>query len=256
STEVTGEAEAGSTVLVKAGTTELGTVEAGTDGKFSISIPKQAAGTEITVTATDEAGNVSEAVTVTVKDTSAPVSPTVNEVTDQSTEVTGEAEAGSTVLVKAGTTELGTVEAGTDGKFSVSIPKQAAGTEITVTATDKAGNVSEAATVIVKKETVYKQLETKTNVDPHYNFTVKLNNNLDMATVTSSNIYVKTNSILVDGVKVSLNADKKSIKVEAPEEGYKVGETYVIYVEKAVKSASGKELKQPVKMQFTIASNQ
>ncbi|MCP3765072.1 hypothetical protein NLX67_22480 [Domibacillus sp. A3M-37] len=59
----------------------------------------------------------------------------------------------------------------------------------------------------------------------------------------------------VQDVKVSLNAYKKSIKVEAPEEGYKAGETYTIYVEKAVKSASGKELKQSVKMQFTVASN-
>ncbi|MCI2257282.1 Ig-like domain-containing protein, partial [Domibacillus sp. PGB-M46] len=147
STEVTGEAEAGSTVTVKTGTIELGTVEAGIDGKYSISIPKQAAGTEVVVTATDKAGNVSEAVTVTVKDITAPASPTVSEVTDQSTSVAGEAEAGSTVTVKIGTTELGTVEAGTDGKFSVSIPKQAAGTEITVTATDEAGNVSEAVTV-------------------------------------------------------------------------------------------------------------
>lgn len=51
---------------------------------------------------------------------------------------------------------------------------------------------------------------------------------------------------------MSLNPDKKSVKVKAPNGGYKLGETYIIYVEKAVKSEKGKGLKQPVKMKFII----
>lgn len=73
----------------------------------------------------------------------------VSEVTDKDTIVTGEAEAGSTVEVKANGSLIGSGTAGTDGKFVVTIPIQKASTELVFTATDKAGNVSEVTTVVV-----------------------------------------------------------------------------------------------------------
>ncbi|OES45787.1 hypothetical protein BA724_02990 [Domibacillus iocasae] len=63
----------------------------------------------------------------------------------------------------------------------------------------------------VEKEIEYKPLETKTNVDPHYDFTVKFNNDLNAATIRGSNIYVKTNSTTVQEVKFSLNAYKRKL---------------------------------------------
>jgi len=63
---VTGTAEAGSTVTVKEGTTVLGTAKATAGGTFSVAIAAQTAGKVLTVTATDAAGNVSTAATVTV----------------------------------------------------------------------------------------------------------------------------------------------------------------------------------------------
>ncbi|WP_146249635.1 Ig-like domain-containing protein, partial [Psychrobacillus insolitus] len=150
STSVIGTAEAGSTVIVKAGTTVLGTATTTTEGKYSVTIAKQKAGTKLTVTATDSAGNISEVKEVTVKDVTAPTLPTVNEVTETSTSVIGTAEAGSTIIVKAGTTVLGTATTTTEGKYSVTITKQKAGTKLTVTATDSAGNVSEVKEVTVK----------------------------------------------------------------------------------------------------------
>lgn len=186
-------------------------------------------------------------------DETAPSAPVINEVTDQSTTVTGTAEAGTTVTVKAGAALLGTAEAGADGKFSIDIPKQETGTTLFVTATDEAGNSSESADLVVVKEMIYKQLEAKTNVDPYYNFTVTFNHELDALTVNADSIYVKHDSTIVKEATVSLHADKKSVVISAPAAGYKAGESYVVYVDSAVKSASGKELKQPVKMQFTVA---
>lgn len=83
-------------------------------------------------------------------DTTAPVAPTVDAVTDQATTVTGTAEANSTVEVKANNTSLGTATADATGKFSVAITAQAVGTALSVTATDAAGNVSTAQTVTVQ----------------------------------------------------------------------------------------------------------
>ncbi|MFL6555461.1 MAG: 5'-nucleotidase C-terminal domain-containing protein, partial [Bacillus sp. (in: firmicutes)] len=70
------------------------------------------------------------------------VTADVNEVTDQSTAVTGKTEAGATVAVTAGEVSK-TTTAAEDGSFSVEIPVQKAGTEVVVTITDKALNVKE-----------------------------------------------------------------------------------------------------------------
>lgn len=89
-----------------------------------------------------------------VVDTIKPASATINEVDDQDTAVTGTAEAGATVeaFVNAGVlTSLGSTTADSLGNYSISIAKQAAGTQIVVRVTDPAGNMNatDAATTVV-----------------------------------------------------------------------------------------------------------
>ncbi|MFF3024789.1 Ig-like domain-containing protein [Gottfriedia sp. NPDC057948] len=146
---VTGKAEAGSTVAIKRGTTTLATVKATSTGTFSAKIAVQVAGTKLTVTAKDAAGNTSVATTVTVVDVIPPGKPTINKVDDNDLKVTGKAEKGSTVTVKRGTTVLGSATADSIGNYSVKIAAQKKGTVISVTAKDKAGNTSAAATYTV-----------------------------------------------------------------------------------------------------------
>ncbi|MEH7745306.1 Ig-like domain-containing protein, partial [Neobacillus drentensis] len=152
-TSVSGQAEAGSTVEVKVNGTVIGTGTAGEDGHFNVIIPVQKAGMELVLSATDKAGNVSEIIKVLVIDKTAPEKPVVNEVTDKDNSVTGKAEVGSKVEVKVKDSVIGTVTVGEDSQLIVTIPVQKAGTELVVTATDKAGNVSEATTVVVKDVT-------------------------------------------------------------------------------------------------------
>ncbi|WHZ02784.1 Ig-like domain-containing protein [Neobacillus sp. YX16] len=152
-TTVSGQAEAGSKVEVKVDGSLIGSGTAGTDGKFTVTIPVPKAGVQLAVTAADKAGNVSEAGTVVVKDVTAPGKPAVNEVTDKDTAVSGQAEAGSKVEVKVSGALIGNGTPGTDGKFTVVIPVQEAGVQLTITAADKVGNVSEAVTVVVKDVT-------------------------------------------------------------------------------------------------------
>ncbi|MGF6953446.1 SpoIID/LytB domain protein [Neobacillus sp. B4I6] len=149
-TTVTGKAEAGSIVEVKVNGSIIGSEKAGTDGKFTVVIPAQVAGTELAITTTDTAGNVSKITVVVVKDATAPSKPVVNEVTDKDTSVTGKAEAGSKVEVKVNSSIIGAQTVGEDGQYRVTIPVQKAGTELAVISTDKAGNVSEINTVLVK----------------------------------------------------------------------------------------------------------
>ncbi|WP_139891364.1 Ig-like domain-containing protein [Bacillus sp. D386] len=153
STTVTGKTEAGAKVTVKAGSKTLGTATANSNGNYTVKIKKQKAGTSLSVTASDKAGNISKAKTVKVADKTAPSAPSVNAVSDKSTTVTGKTEAGAKVTVKAGSKTLGTATANSKGNYTVKIKKQKAGTSLSVTAKDKAGNTSKAKTIKVVDKT-------------------------------------------------------------------------------------------------------
>ncbi|WP_161568896.1 Ig-like domain-containing protein [Exiguobacterium sp. SL-9] len=152
-TTVSGKAEPASTVTVKAGTTLLGQVTTSEDGTYTVTIGKQKAGTVLVIASTDAAGNVSPIVETTVMDKTAPVAPIVSEVTDQSLEVKGTAEADTTIVVKVGATELGKATVSKEGAFRLAIPKQATNTRLRVTSIDRAGNVSPAVEVVVLDRT-------------------------------------------------------------------------------------------------------
>ena len=154
-TQITGQAEPGSTVTVTFpdGTTATGT--ANDQGNFTIDIPTgvELEGEEILATATDDNGNTSKT-TTTVTDTTAPDAPTVNDVTSDATQVTGQ-EPGSTVTVTFpdGTTATGTAD--DQGNYTIDIPSNVdlnGGEELQVTATDK-GNTSEPSSANVTDTT-------------------------------------------------------------------------------------------------------
>ncbi|PEL09791.1 Ig-like domain-containing protein [Bacillus sp. AFS017336] len=150
---VTGKAEAGSTVVVRNNDGVLGSAKADTNGNYSVTIAPQKAGTTLYVSSTDEAGNASKDVTVSVTDTTAPTAPVVNAVTDHDTQISGTVEGYGTVTVKADGKVIGTEDANKAGKFYIGITPLAGGTELAVTVSDAAGNVSAATTVKVLDKT-------------------------------------------------------------------------------------------------------
>lgn len=151
SKKVTGKAEANSKISIYAGKTRVGYGTTNKYGKFSVTLKKQQkAGTKLTVTATDKAKNVSKATTVVVLDKTAPAAPKVNAVKHSAVKLTGKAEAGAKVTVKANGKVIGTATANKKGTYTVKIQKQKAGTTLSVTAKDKAGNTSKVQKVKVK----------------------------------------------------------------------------------------------------------
>ncbi|MDR4949954.1 Ig-like domain-containing protein [Neobacillus cucumis] len=153
---ITGTAEAKATVKAMVDGEEKGSATAGEDGIFTISIPKQTAGTKISVAATDAAGNNSPAVEVTVIDVTAPDAPSINPVNDNDEVITGTAEANATVVAKVNGTKIGTATDGFDGTYTIDIAPQTAGSTISITAVDAAGNTSAPAEVKVTDEKVTK----------------------------------------------------------------------------------------------------
>ncbi|WHZ02783.1 cell wall-binding repeat-containing protein [Neobacillus sp. YX16] len=149
---MTGTADALATLVVKVGTTKIGQATADQSGKFSATIPVQKAGTKLEITATDREGNVSETITVIVKDMTPPTKPTVDVVTDHEKVLTGKAEPNAIVIAKVVGKEIGRSTVGASGTFSITIPAQPAGKVIEVTAVDKSDNISDVASLTVTKK--------------------------------------------------------------------------------------------------------
>lgn len=152
STSITGTTEAKAEVVAKVKGKQIAKAKADAKGKFTLKIKKQKAGTTVVVTATDAAGNTSKGTNLKVADKTPPAAPKVNSVNNKSTSVKGKTEAGATVTVKVKNKKLGEAKANKKGEFTVKIKKQKAKTVLSVTAKDKAGNVSKAKNVTVKKK--------------------------------------------------------------------------------------------------------
>ncbi|MCO7233018.1 Ig-like domain-containing protein, partial [Cobetia sp. Dlab-2-AX] len=158
---LTGSAEIGSTVTVTHNGEVIGTTIADSNGTWSFTPGTEFADGEhvFSVTATDAAGNESASsgeFTLTV-DTSAPDAPVLSETdgeTANGSTVNGSAEAGGTVEITNGDGDLlGTGTVADDGTFSITLsPKQEAGTELTATVTDAAGNESPVSDTLVVPE--------------------------------------------------------------------------------------------------------
>ncbi|XVL40834.1 Ig-like domain-containing protein [Staphylococcus equorum] len=153
--QVSGTGEPGSTITVKFPDGSVVTGEADDQGNYAIDIPTNVdlvGNEELVVTSTDGAGNVSPETRVTVKDTTAPSAPTVNEVTSEGTQVTGTGEAGSTITVKFPDGSVVSGTAGDQGNYAIDIPTNVdlvGKEELVVTSTDGAGNVSPETKVTV-----------------------------------------------------------------------------------------------------------
>ena len=158
SSQITGTAEAGSTVKVELPDGSEVIDVTNYQGEFIIDLPanqKFRGGERLKVTSTDASGNKSTAAIVDVKDITPPVVPTVSEVTSESPQVSG-TEAGSTVKVELPDgTEL-TGVADDQGNYGIDIPKKQEiprWRTLKVTSTDASGNKSTAAIVEVKDTT-------------------------------------------------------------------------------------------------------
>ncbi|MGW7929889.1 Ig-like domain-containing protein, partial [Staphylococcus xylosus] len=155
STEVTGTAEANSTVKVTFPSGAVVETTADAQGNFTVAIPEDEAlqgGETIQAISTDDAGNETAPVATTVTDVTAPDAPIVNDVTSEDAQVTGTAEANSTITVifKDGTAATGTTD--DQGNYTVNIPE---GIDLTgdeplkVTASDSRGNISPVTSTTV-----------------------------------------------------------------------------------------------------------
>jgi subtilisin family serine protease len=146
---VTGKAEKNSKITISVDNTVLGESVANTQGTFSVKIPLQKAGTVLTIISTDQSGNKSLPLTITVKDKTGPMPSKIYPVTNRDTLVKGIAEANSKILIKVGSRTIGTAMTASNHQFVVTIPKQKENTKLSIVGMDSYNNVSTPVVITV-----------------------------------------------------------------------------------------------------------
>jgi hypothetical protein len=158
--QVAGTAEPGSTIEVTWPDGSTSSTVVGEDGSWSVSTPDDMDSGTITVTATDPSGNTSDPVS-SLLDTTGPTEPVVESA--NGAEVAGTAEPGSTVEVTWPDGSTSQVTTGPDGQWRVPTPDSVPSGDITVTATDPAGNPSGTVRVVLDADTPEPPVVTAAN---------------------------------------------------------------------------------------------
>ncbi|WP_436855995.1 Ig-like domain-containing protein, partial [Staphylococcus caeli] len=122
-----------------------------------VDVPTNAmnSGGQVSVKATDAAGNESEVTTKDVADETAPTAPIMDEFTSNDKQITGQAEPGSTLEVTFPDGQKVSVQADDQGRYTVDVPTNVMnnGGQVSVKAIDAAGNESSVTTKDVADET-------------------------------------------------------------------------------------------------------
>lgn len=147
---VSGKSMPKSTLKVYSNGEYIKTGKADSKGYYKIAIPKQSQGKELKVVETTIKGVRYTSLPVKVLDKLPPAPPSINKITKSSVYVTGHAEKGAAVLVYRGTTKIAAGKAASTGKFNIAIPKQKAGTVLTLYAVDASNNKSKPGYIKVQ----------------------------------------------------------------------------------------------------------
>jgi len=140
---VTGTATKNKTVAVYINGSRVASSKAGSDGKFTVKIAKQKAGTKLVVKTTE----ASKTITVATSKTLA--YPKVDAVGAKSTTITGTAEKSSTINAYVNNKKIGTSRVSSKGNYSIKIKAQKAKTKIELVVIDSMNNKSKAKSITV-----------------------------------------------------------------------------------------------------------
>ncbi|WP_236658858.1 Ig-like domain-containing protein, partial [Carnobacterium maltaromaticum] len=137
----TGTGEPNATIIISVNNAIVGSGAIGSDGKYSVTIPKQTVGTVVKAVA-KSGDTTSNEVQVIVSRGELELT-TLSDITTDTTTVSGTGEPNGRIELKVGSTVIGSGTVSSDGKYSLTIPKQTVGS-IVKAIVSKDGLTSEA----------------------------------------------------------------------------------------------------------------
>ncbi|MGG0257142.1 M60 family metallopeptidase [Bacillus toyonensis] len=152
-----------------------------------------------------------------------PEAPKINDVKDTDTKLSGTGEAGAKVSVKVDGKEIGAGAVDAQGKFSIGIPKQVSGTEVSVTLIDAAGNKSTEMKIKVQMDPVTQaQLikDAKQEIASISTDLIQANYNHNFTVLKKGALQIDVTQIKIDNVQRKVheisnqNSEKEKLQTE------------------------------------------
>ncbi|EME3544801.1 autolysin modifier protein, partial [Enterococcus faecium] len=160
-TTVSGKGEPNGKVELKVGDQVIASGTVGSDGNYSLTIPKQSAGTVIKAVVSMD-GQTSEANTTVVR--TALAQTTISEINTETTQVSGKGEPNAPIKIMNGDQIIAQGVIGSDGNYTLTIPRQAKDSVIKAIV-EKDGLTSEAQTTVKQgslAQTTISEINTET----------------------------------------------------------------------------------------------
>ncbi|EME3504244.1 hypothetical protein UL360_002679, partial [Enterococcus faecium] len=162
-TTVSGKGEPNGKIELKVGDQVIASGTVGSDGNYSLTIPKQNAGTVIKAVVSMD-GQTSEANTTVAR--TALSQTTISEINTETTQVSGKGEPNAKIELKVGNQVIASGRIGSDGNYSLTIPKQSVGTVVKAVVSAN-GLTSEAHTTVTRADlapTTISKVDSQTTV--------------------------------------------------------------------------------------------
>ncbi|EGO5074421.1 autolysin modifier protein, partial [Enterococcus faecalis] len=219
----------------------------GSDGFYSLTIPKQSVGTVIKAVVSKD-GLTSEATTTVTRGELAET--TILAIDTTTTSVSGKAEPNAKIELKNGNTVIATGTVGSDGFYSLTIPKQSVGAVIKAVVS-KDGLTSEATTTVIRgelAETTISAIDTTTTsvsgkAEPNAKIELKNGNTvIATGTVGSDGKYSLTISKQPTGSAIIavVTLDGKTSQASTVVTRAELAETIISAIDTTTTSVSGK----------------
>ncbi|EOS8095236.1 hypothetical protein DSH88_RS11145, partial [Enterococcus hirae] len=160
-TTVSGKGEPNGKIELKVGDQVIASGTVGSDGNYSLTIPKQSAGTVIKAVVSMD-GQTSEANTTVVR--TALAQTTISEINTETTQVSGKGEPNAPIKIMNGDQIIAQGVIGSDGNYTLTIPRQAKDSVIKAIV-EKDGLTSEAQTTVKQgslAQTTISEINTET----------------------------------------------------------------------------------------------
>ena len=89
-------------------------------------------------------------------------------------------------------------------------------------------------------------------IEKDQNLLITFTTNINKESINSQNLFIRKDSTIVDGLKLKMGEDEKSVILAPPNGSFQSGQTYYLYIDRTITGKTGKHLKFPVVVMFTV----
>ena len=89
-------------------------------------------------------------------------------------------------------------------------------------------------------------------IEKDHELQITFSSKINKESINSQNVFIRKDGVFIDDLKLKMGENEKSVMIASPNEGYQSGQAYYLYIDRTITGKTGKHLKFPVVVMFTI----